>query len=705
MKKTYLATAVATLFVSSVTTAIAADTLLDDVVVSSSRSEQRSFDAPGSIQSVGREVIQSSGPQVNLSETLASVPGVTILNRQNYAQDLQVSIRGFGARTKFGVRGVRLIIDGIPATIPDGQGQSSSISLTSTDRIEVLRGPIAQLYGNSAGGVIQAFTREAPDQPELLVQGYLGSYGTNRTDWQYAQKVGQFGLVADYSTFKTDGFRQNSQTERNQFNGKLTYDHDDKTRVSFVANIFDMPYAYDAKGLNWADSQSRPNYSSNYGDARRYRKQINQEQVGLILEHKIDSQTLIKTFGYLGHRENTHVNSGDFFVGLDRDYGGVGFELQKKSSLLQMPSNYVVGFNIDRSKEINNRGSINSVGEINDPFSSRKENREAKNIDLYAQNTLQVADKWSAVAGFRATQVKLSSNDLKSGAYSGEKSFSAVNPVLGLTHHYADNLNLYLNYGRGFETPTLGELGYVNNSNNSGTESGWNSRLQASNSNHYETGFKWLVNAKSRLDGSLFYIKTQNELLVDIGGTNPSYKNAGGTTRKGFELAAQSYLKESLRGLLSVTYISATFDESSTQTAGTTNGNVLSGYKLPGIPQSQVYGQLSWSSTDFVKNKYRQVLGTVVSAEFISSGKIFVSDNNVYSTNTGKAFAPGYSTYNLKLSHKWDVNNLTFTGLAQLNNLTDKKYIGSVIVGESSAPFEPAPGRNWMIGLNATARF
>ncbi len=705
MKKTYLATAVAALFASPITTAIAADTLLDDVVVSSSRSEQRSFDAPGSIQSVGREVIQSSGPQVNLSEALASVPGVTILNRQNYAQDLQVSIRGFGARTKFGVRGVRLIIDGIPATIPDGQGQSSSISLTSTDRIEVLRGPIAQLYGNSAGGVIQTFTRDAPNQPELLVQGYTGSYDTNRTDWQYAQKIGQFGLVADYSTFKTDGYRQNSQTERNQFNGKFTYEHDDRTKISLVANVFDMPYAYDPKGLNWSDAQSNPQKSSNYGLAQRYRKIIKQEQLGGIFERKIDSNLHIKTYVYAGHRENTHINAGNNFVGLDRDYGGFGLELQKKSNLVDMPIMYVVGGNYDKSREINNRGSVNpSTGEITNPYSDRKENRQAKNSDIYAQGTLQFADKWSTTAGFRGTRVQLSSNDILNSAYGGEKTFNAINPVLGLTYHYAENLNFYTNYGKGFETPTLGELGYVN-SGASTTTSGWNPTLQASKSFHYEAGMKWLVTPMSRIDSSIFYIQTKNEILIDRGVTNSSYRNVGDTTRKGFELSGQSFFTKSTKGLISLSYVDAVFDNSATDSGSAGIGTVVPGYKLPGIPRGQLFTQIQWSDKDFQRNKYRQVVGGVATVEWVGNGRIYVADNNNY-TGAGKAYAPGYSVYNLRFAYKWDVNSVTLGASADLNNFTDKRYVGSVIVSDSAGlPFEPAPGRNWMLGLNATARF
>jgi len=135
--------------------------VVPDVVVQSGRLEQKRFDAPASIYTIDAETIRNSGPQVNLSDALAGAPGVVALNRNNYAQDVQISIRGFGARSAFGIRGIRLITDGIPGTIPDGQGQASTVSMTSADRIEILTGPLAQLYGNSAGGVIQTFTREA----------------------------------------------------------------------------------------------------------------------------------------------------------------------------------------------------------------------------------------------------------------------------------------------------------------------------------------------------------------------------------------------------------------------------------------------------------------------------------------------------------------------------------------------------------------
>ncbi len=198
----------------------------DAVVVSATRSERRSFDIPVSIDAVGAEAIKDGQPQVNLSEALQRVPGVVVQNRQNYAQDLQISIRGSGARASFGVRGVKLYADGIPATMPDGQGQAANFSLSSAKRIEVMRGPVAALYGNASGGVIQLFTEDGPRQPTLSGDLLLGSYGTQRIGAKFGGESGalnSLNYIADWSRFRTGGYRAYSSTEREQFNGKLKW--------------------------------------------------------------------------------------------------------------------------------------------------------------------------------------------------------------------------------------------------------------------------------------------------------------------------------------------------------------------------------------------------------------------------------------------------------------------------------------------------
>jgi len=692
MKKTYLATAVAALFASPITAAIAADTLLDDVVVSSSRSEQRSFDAPASIQSVNREVIQDSGPQVNMSEALNKVPGVLAQNRQNYAQDLQISIRGFGARTKFGVRGVRLIIDGIPATMPDGQGQSSSVSLTSTDRIEVLRGPLAQLYGNSAGGVIQAFTREAPEQPELLVQGYYGSYGTNRTDWQYAQKVGQFGLVADYSTFKTDGFRLNSQTERNQFNGKLTYDHDDKTRVSIIGNSFDMPYAYDPRGINYSQYEANGESYSRNDLAKRLRKTIEQDQIGILFNRKFDNKSQLTIRSYYGNRRNTHFNNDSgspTWVGLDRDYYGYGVDYTNQVLILNKQSYLTLGASFDKSDEVNTKGSA-SGGEIaSNPNLTRYDKRLAKNTDYYGQLMTRLSDGYSFTAGARFTTVELSNIDtVGANDNSFNKKFTSVNPVFGLTAHVSDRLNLFANSGRGFETQTLAELTY---DNNSGTpRARFNASLTPSKSNHYELGAKWIPNSASRLDATIFLIKAKDEIVVDVASSSETaYKNVDGTVRKGFELFSQNKLTQSLTLNAAVTYLDAEYTKQSSNPDK----------KLPGTPKEYLFGEIKWSTSAFQKNKLNQIRGALVSAEWIGVGRIYSDDANTLSSS-----AAGYGITNIKTSYNYELSGISLTTYAQLNNIFDKKYVGSLIIGDSY-PLEPAPGRNWMVGVKGVTRF
>jgi iron complex outermembrane receptor protein len=699
MKRKYLATVISSLFVLPITAH--SETILEDVVTTSNRFEQKSFDAPASLQAVSREVIEDAGPQVNMSESLNRIPGVVALNRQNYAQDLQISIRGFGARTQFGIRGVRLIIDGIPATIPDGQGQSATVSLTSTDRIEVLRGPLAQLYGNSAGGVIQTFTREAPDRPELLIQGHTGSYGTNRTDWQYAEKVGKFGLVADYSTFKTDGFRQNSQAERNQFNGKLTYQHNDQTKIDFIANVFDMPYANDPAGLNQARAMNTPEMSTR---TQNQRKIIKQNQIGTVLTHAIDGVSKVSGRVYGGNRENTHFNNSNStpsWVGLERDYFGLGLNYSSKSTVAGKDTLWIAGFDFDKSTEINQAGTATTNNADKTGTLTRNENRLAQNTDFYTQANMLLNEKWSILGGARSTNVRLKSDNLGSTLNSnlgsmGDVTFNAVNPVLGVTYHATERMNIYANYGRGLETPTLAEMSYIHPDPNGTAVNTFNMALKASRSNHYEVGIKWIPNKQSRLDLAAFYVQTSDEIRTAYTEGGTSFTNvAGGTTRKGLELAYQNQFISSMKFNLTGTLIDAEFNESFPSGTST----VKPGNKIPGIPNGMAYSSIQWSGTDFQRNKYRQVMGTLATLEFVTAGANHSSDTNTDSTKAG-----GYSLYILRLAHRLDINTMTLTAYGQLNNLTDKKYMGSMIIG-NPAPFEPAPGRNWMVGLNAVTRF
>ena len=678
---------------------------LDSVVISASRDAQRSFDAAAAIQSVDRETIQDAGAQVNLSESLNRVPGLTILNRQNYAQDLQVSIRGFGARTAFGIRGVRLLIDGIPATTPDGQGQGSSISLPSTERIEVLRGPLAQLYGNSAGGVIQAFTREAPQTPEIGYQYYAGSYGMHRSDWQYAGKVGEVGVVADYATFDTNGYRDNSATQRKQFNGKLSFGPDEKTRVNLVFNQFDMPLAQDPIGLTKTTALASPQAQGG-DDYKRLRKTVLQNQVGSSLVHALDADSSISARAYYGTRDNLQFQNGvppttatGGWVSLARSYYGAGLQYNTSLKLADVPLRLSTGYEFDRSREARQEG-VALNGEKNTAVSLlRDEQNQAENSDFFAQATALLTDKYSLTGGFRQSTVRFFANDLlTNGAGSGDASFTNFSPVLGLTYHATETLNLFANYGRGFETPTLSELSYTISGNS--LLSRFNPTVNASTSQHYEMGAKWLPSPMTRLDVNLYQVEASNEIVVALNtGGKSAYKNAPGTLRTGLELALSNLHTPQVSSLVSLSAIDATYTQSfcsTTVSPCTPSYNVVNkGSKLAGIPQHYLFAELTWSSQERSLSKASSRLGFKTGVELVSAGRLYANDANTDS-------ADGYTVFNLKASHGWAVGKGLLTAYSRLDNVTNEKYIGSVIVNTNSTLkyFEPAPGVNYTVGLS-----
>ena len=669
---------------------------LQEVVVSASRSEQKSFDAPASVQSVARDTIQSSGPQVNLSESLTRVPGLTILDRQNYAQDLQVSIRGFGARSAFGIRGIRLLIDGIPATTPDGQGQGSSISLTSTDHIEVLRGPLAQLYGNSSGGVIQAFSKAAPKEAEVGYQYYVGSYGLHRADYQFGDTVGTVGILADYSTMTLDGYRANSFTERKQFNGKLGFDLNDQLHVNMVFNQFDMPLARDPLGLTRKQLNADPSQAGNGASTYSVRKTVLQNQLGSSATYTLDKDRSFTGRAYYGTRDNLQFqvgtpgpNAGGAWTGLNRAYYGLGLQYNEQAVWSGTPVNWAAGYEFDRSREFRQSGSA-ALGQKTK--TTRSEDNQAENSDLFVQGSALVSDHVSVSTGLRYSTVRFASDDYYPVSAtdpngSGNVSYQATNPVLGVTWHATDDLNLYANYGKGFETPTLAEMAYKFDSTNA-LVGQFNTALNASSSQHYELGTKWAPNPRSRVDFAIYQIDTVDEIVVASSGSGKTvYKNAPSTTRTGWELSGSTQLTPHVSLTASASMIEAKY----AQTYSSNGTTITAGSKLPGIPQSSVFSELAWTS-EAAGAASRN--GLRLGLEMVQAGRLYANDTNTES-------ADGHTVFNLSASQRWSLGKGALTAYARVNNVGDERYVGSVIVNQSALQFyEPGLPQNWTLGLS-----
>src|SRR5947207_5367200 len=247
----------------------------DVVVITATRQPQPSLEVPASVDRIYSDEIREARPQVNLSESLGRVPGIVVQNRQNYAQDLQVQSRGFGARSTFGVRGIRLVADGIPATMPDGQGQAATFSLSSADHIEVLRGPFSALYGNSAGGVIAVETMDAPREPMAEADLLFGSYGTWRAGLRFGGQFGALNALGDVSRFETDGYRQHSAALRDHLNAKFKLGS-----FTVVANSLRQPATQDPLGLTRAQFEQDPRQATSQALQFDTKKSVSQDQVG-----------------------------------------------------------------------------------------------------------------------------------------------------------------------------------------------------------------------------------------------------------------------------------------------------------------------------------------------------------------------------------------------------------------------------------------
>ena len=670
---------------------------LNDVLVQSGRLEQKQWDAPASIYTLDAQTIRNSGPQVNLSDALAQVPGVVALNRNNYAQDVQISIRGFGARSAFGMRGIRLITDGIPATMPDGQGQTSTVSMTSIDRMEVLTGPLALLYGNASGGVIQTFTRQAGDKPEAQMQMYAGSFGMTRTDWQISQRSGNVGLVADYSTFAIDGYRNNSDTRRQQLNSVITVDAKPDTRIKFIINVFDMPYAKDAMGLTAAQLATNPSQAGNSALSTRTRKTVKQEQLGAVMEHTVDSDLKLQGRIYGGTRSNLQYQSTNVWTGLERKFEGFGLQANGRANVFNnQPMNWVIGTDIDHAQEQRQAGGASS-GEKTNTAVTRNELNEASNRDYFAQANWSLGERYTLTTGVRQSHVTLKSrDDMTTGTDgSGSVNFSATSPVLGLTWHAQDNLNLYVNQGKGFETPTMAEAAY------SGTSAGtfaekFNPNLLASRSKHLEIGSKWLPTASTRLDAAWFRIDTDNEIVSAYSsGGKTAYANAAQTKRDGFEFALRQQHSSHWRSQASATFMNATYE------AGNASYSPTNGNRLPAIPKRQLFTSLQWSEKGFAAAGQKPALGLEAGLDLISRSSMWANDANT-STAADYALAPGFSQLNGRVRQRYQVGAARVEAYVGVDNLTNKETVSSVIVNQSSKQyFEPGLPRSWVVGVQS----
>jgi iron complex outermembrane receptor protein len=677
---------------------------LAPVVVTATRTEQSSFDLPVAIDVVGKKDIQNGQLQMTLSESLIRVPGITAQNRNNQAQDPQISSRGFGSRSSFGVRGVRVYVDGIPLTMPDGQGQPGIVDLSAIKSIEVMRGPFSAMYGNSSGGVIQMLTEDAPKTPEVGATVMFGSDDTKREILNAAGTSENIGYLLNVSNYETDGSREHDAGKKQQVTAKFKIHLDEDTNVTALVNWFDQK-AQDPLGLGRTISGEpsafiNPEKAVASATQSNTRVERSHTQIGINLEHALNANNSVNLMAYVGTRENlqylalpstTPVFANGRASEISREFYGIDTRWDNNGDVFgkayTLSAGLTYGKSTDARRDTNaDNGVMRATNVTNNGNRglNRNEDNISTNFDQYLQGKLALVGNVDIHAGVRHTRVNLEVIDKfttglsANGNNSGEVTYSKTTPVIGAVWKVNPAFNLYANYGKGFETPTFIEAAY--NIPASGAQP--NLTLKPSESSNYELGAKAFLGDNTQANLTIFRTTTENEIVLSAGGAIPVYTNANKTKREGAELSIITEFSNHISLYGAYTLLNAKFDSPFNA--------ISTGNRIPGTYHNQFYAEATWK---------HEASGFSTALEGLHNSQVFVND-----INTDKA--PAYTILNLRAGFEQKLARWNFSEYVRVENITDKDYISSVRINDTTARFfEPGAGRTYLLGLNANYKF
>ncbi len=669
-------------------------------------------ESPGAVDVVNVDALRGASAGIDLSEFLSRVPGLNIQHRHNYAQDTQISARGFGARASFGIRGIRIYVDDIPVTIPDGQAQGALIPLAALSQLDILRGPWSLAYGNAAGGVIAATTMIPQGDFIASTRLWRGQDGVAVESLQLsgAPTDAVAGLIS-WQQFQTDGYRAQSAAKREQLYAKFALKLPTQSTLMLTLNKIDQPLSLDPLGLTATQLAENPRQSGTSAILFNTRKTIAHQQIGAVLTHAFQAMSA-KIIAYQGQRQvvqflSTPVaaqlaaTSAGGVIDLDRDFAGVGVRLsntQNGNNVLQ----WLFGLDIDSAKD-NRLGAENfrQIDAINRILGERgnlrrDETNHQRSADIFVQISMPLDGAWRAYAGMRQSRLKFSVVDryIRPGNVddSGERKFAALSPALGVVNVWgAKNFlsTFHLSLGQGFETPTAAEQAY-----RADQQSGINFNLRASRNRQMELGYR-LASKRMDIRATVFAIQSIDEIVsANTVAGRSSFQNARGTSRTGTELAWRWTPDVNWQTNVAWTTIRARLTDDYLAGVGSQARLIRAGNLLPAVPTQNLYADIGW----------RQGLsGFSAQIEMVARAAMFADDANL-------AKAAGNARLNARIGYQWPLQIAGVSGelasTIRIENALDRRDVGSVIVNDTNQRFfEPSPARSVLVGLSGKLRF
>ena len=650
---------------------------LNPVTVSTTRISQIDLKSPLSVTSINKTDLQKGQALLTADEGLQFVPGVFILNNTNFAQDLRVSIRGFGARAAFGIRGIKLLVDGLPETTPDGQAQVDNLDLGLMEKLEVIRGPASGLYGNASGGVIN-YTTESPTEAFTIESNIaFGSFNFQKYQLKIGQDLGRFSYILNGNRTSTDGYRQNSGMESNLINGKLQYDLSTNTDLKLIFNYMDSPKADDPGGINLEQATNNPESARDANLNFNSGEEIQQGKIGLVLNSRLsDNQSIgANAFYIFRNFSNFLPFQGSGSVAFDRSFFGFGAHHNLSKDLGTVKVNFQTGFDFGSQRDDRTRfNNLNGVrGEL------RLDQEEIfQSFGIFHLQEWIINPSLLITAGLRydANLLEIEDLFLSDGDDAGDQTLNSLNPSVGVNFKITDSINGFGNVSTSFETPTLAEL-----SNNPDGSGGFNDNLDPQKAINYEIGVKGNVTNKFKYELALFHIDLTNEFIpfeLEAFPGRTFYRNAGSSNRNGIELSGQLQVAKGLNAVLNYTYSDFTFDEFNL------DGESLDGNQTPGIPEHNGLFGFNYLNSN----------GLFISSQLRFIGALFADNGNETKVDS-------YALLNFRASYDFDIPKATISPFFGINNVTDTNYNANIRINAFGRRYyEPAPGVNFYAGLN-----
>lgn len=643
---------------------------LDRVVVTATRANALLEDTPMAVAVLGEDELTTPAQGLGMDEWLNQVPGLFFQNRYNFAQNIRISIRGFGARAPFGVRGIQILNDGFPETLPDGQAQVDAIDLTALKKAEIIRGPSSALYGNASGGLISFQTQDGEGrQRTLQTQLDVGSDGFRRVGVQAGQDAGTWHGWLSVSDLEYTGQRDHSGTNKRLLNANVGLRLGDGNKLRLVASVLDQPFGQDAGALTKSQVTQDRWQASAQAESLNAGQTVRQDRVGLRLDQNITSDHNLSTYAFRTHRDFSQQLPSSFFPSLiayQRDFVGTGAVLQWEIS----PAfGLTTGLDWAKQEDDRQRYRVDRTGSILEQ--TQLELQTAKSRAVFVQATGQW-NNWSYQIGARRDSLALSIDDQwLAGLGDARRTYHRWSAMGGIRYALTPNMQVYANAGDGFESPTFTEIKDLQGG------AGFARDLDPAQSNHRELGFRSQLE-KSKLEASVFWTKTKDEIVIgDAFDGVDIYTNAGQTKRRGVEFSLDHSFDERLSLNLAYTWAHYQFSRFRAE------GISFDGNRLPGLPRHSAY--LQWS--------YRWTDNWSVFLDGLWVGKVFADNANTVPVSD-------YGLVNAKAQFGLEIGRMgSLEWSFGVTNLLDKPYFSNVRVNANAgAYFEPGPGRAWFSG-------